>query len=328
MGKVQGSGRLAAALAFALGTSACGSTPSSATATAGTAATAAGSSALAAGSGGGSNGGAGGGAASPGGSAGASGASGAAGAEPVTCPEAPPQHQPSGTLLELSFMPTLAGSPLQVGEANQLPDGSLTPSDARFYVSELSLLKEDGSSLPVDLVGADGKEEPYGVHLVSFDEPASATIRTLAPAGNYTGATFTWGVNDGCNASSGLRSPLSFDSQMVWPHVAGFLFLRYEAQWLPSPSAPSASGPPNMIHMGGMIGSISAPTAHISGTFTLPPSGTLMRSVEMSFDQIFMAASSTVDVSDAGILFSSPEVMAGERLRRAVPTLSVFKLVP
>lgn len=250
------------------------------------------------------------------------------GAMAAACPAAPALHQPSGTMVELTFAPMLGGKPLLILEPNQLTDGTLTPSNARFYVSELALLKEDGTSLPVDLLGADGKPEAYGIHFVNLEEPASLSIRTLAPAGNYNGATFTWGLNDGCNASSGLGAPLSFDSQMMWPHVAGFLFLRYEAQWVASPTAPSALGPPTMIHMGGMVGSISAPKAHVAGTLTVPASGNVTRNVQMSFDQIFTGASSTEDVSDLPQFFQTPEIVAGERLRRGVPTLAVFTLLP
>ena len=250
------------------------------------------------------------------------------GAVAAACPAAPPQHQPSGTMVELTFAPTLAGKPLLVLEPIQLTDGTLTPSNARFYVSELALLKDDGTSLAVDLLGADGKPEAYGIHFVNLEEPASLSIRTLAPAGNYNGATFTWGLNDACNASTGLGSPLSFDSQMMWPHVAGFLFLRYEAQWVASSTTSTALGPPTMIHMGGMVGSISAPKAHVAGTLTVPASGNVTRNVQMSFDQIFFGASSTEDVSDLPPFFQTPEIVAGERLRRGVPTLPVFTLLP
>ncbi len=244
----------------------------------------------------------------------------------AACPEAPALHQPIGTLVELGFAPRLAGKPLELAQPNALAEGTVTPSNARFYVSELSLLKDDGSSLPVDLVSADGKAEAYGIHLVNLEEPASLTIRTLAPAGNYTGATFTWGINDACNASSGLRPPLSFDSQMMWPHIAGFLFLRYEAQWLANASTPGALGPPSMIHMGGIVGSIAAPKAHVAGALTVPASGKVTRSVQMSFEPIFAGASSTEEVS--GLPFQTPEVIAGERLRRGVPNLDVFTLLP
>ncbi len=246
----------------------------------------------------------------------------------AACPEAPALHQPVGTLVELAFAPTLAGKPLELAQPNALAEGTVTPNNVRFYVSELSLLKDDGSSLAVDLVSADGKAEAYGIHLVNLEEPASLTIRTLAPAGNYTAVTFTWGINDACNASSGGRPPLAFDSQMMWPHVAGFLFLRYEAQWLASPSAPGALGPPSMIHMGGMVGSIAAPKAHVSGTLTVPASGKVMRGVQMAFEPIFAGASSTEDVSGPSPFSQTPEVIAGERLRRGVPNLAVFTLLP
>ena len=256
----------------------------------------------------------------------AAGGTNAGGTE--ACPQAPSLQQSSGTVVELSFAPTLAGKPLQLAAPNEVAEGTVTPSNARFYVSELALLQGDGSSLAVDLISADGKVEPYGTHLVNLDEPETLTIRTKAPAGEYTGATFTWGINDACNASAGLGVPLSFDSQMMWPHVAGFLFLRYEAQWLASASAPGALGPPSMIHMGGMVGSISAPKARVAGALTVPASGTLARNVQMSFDQIFVGSSSSEDVSDLPPFFQTPEVVAGERLRRGTPTLSVFTLTP
>jgi hypothetical protein len=83
-----------------------------------------------------------------------------------------------------------------------------------------------------------------------------------------------------------------------------------------------------MIHMGGMIGSISAPQANIAGTLTVPASGNVTRSVEMSFDQIFAGASSSEDVSELPAFSQTPEVIAGERLRRGVSTLPIFTLVP
>jgi hypothetical protein len=297
--------RVGCGVGLALGLAGCGNSTSSRQATGGTGTAASGADA--------------------GGTA-ASGADGG-GMAAAPCPEALPLHQPSGTRVELTFAPTLGGKPLLISEPNQLTEGTVTPSNARFYVSELSLLKDDGSSLPVDLLDADGKPEAYGIHLVNLEEPASLTIRTLAPAGNYDGATFTWGINDACNASSGLGAPLSFDSQMKWQHVAGFLFLRYEGQWAANPAATGALGPPPMIHMGGLVGSIMAPKAHIAGTLTVPASGNVTRRIEMSFDQVFAGASSSEDVSDLPAFFQTPEVIAGERLRRGASTLSVFALL-
>lgn len=247
---------------------------------------------------------------------------------PQVCPEAPQLQRANGTPLQLAFAPTLAGKPFVVGEPNTTAGGQVSPLNLRFYVSELSLVAADGSLLAVDLVSAAGKAEPYGIHLVNFEEPESTSVHVLAPPGTYAGAKFTLGINDACNGGgSGRGAPLSANSQMVWPHVAGFLFLRYEATWTPaSGEAASASPPPNVIHMGGLVGSIFAPQASVAGTLTIPATGTVSRTIQVSFEEIFRGASSAEDVSNLPLPFQTSESIAGERLRRAVPTLGVFKL--
>lgn len=261
------------------------------------------------------------------GAPGAAGATGVAGAA-EGCPEARELQRPAGTLVELGFAPSLAGKPFVLGEPNAIEGGQVSPLNLRFYVSELSLVAADGSLLSVDLVSAAGKPEPYGVHLVNFEEPASTSVHVLAPPGRYAGARFTLGINDACNQGGAARdAPLSANSQMVWPHVAGFLFLRYEAQWTGTGAAAAAPPPPSMIHMGGLVGSVFAPQATVTGALDVPATGTLTRTIQVSFDEIFRGASSSEDVSTLPLPFQTPETIAGERLRRAVPTLDVFKLV-
>jgi hypothetical protein len=257
---------------------------------------------------------------------GGSSVAGAAGAAVEACPETRTPIRSTGTVVELGFAPTLAGKPFVVGEPNAVAGGQISPLNLRFYVSELSLTAADGSQLPVDLVSAAGQPEPYGVHLVNFEEPASTSIHVLAPAGDYTGARFTFGISDACNSGDANRdAPLSANSQMVWPHVAGSLFLRYEAQWqADATAAATAATPPSMIHMGGVVGSVFAPQATLTGALAVPATGSVTRTIQVSFDEIFRGASSSDDVSNVPI--PTPEVIAGERLRRAVPTLTIFTL--
>lgn len=258
-------------------------------------------------------------------SSGAAGTAGAGEAAPA-CPEAREPLRVGGTVVELSFAPSLGGKPFVVGEPNPMAGGQVSPLNLRFYVSEPSLVAADGTSLAVDLVSSSGQPEPYGVHLVNFEDPASTSIRFLAPPGSYAGARFTFGINDACNNGDASRSaPLSVNSQMVWPHFAGFLFLRYEAQWLAEPGAVAATAPPpSMIHMGGVVGSVFAPQVTVAGALTVPATGAVTRKLDVSFDEIFRGASSADDVSDLPL--QGPEVVAGERLRRAAPTLAIFKL--
>ena len=53
-----------------------------------------------------------------------------------------------------------------------------------------------------------------------------------------------------------------------------------------------------------------------------PGAGTT-QTIQISFDEIFRGASSTDDTSD--LIIPTPEVIAGERLRRNVPSLALFK---
>lgn len=262
-----------------------------------------------------------------GGAAGAAagGAAGAAG-DVEACPEAPELKVVGGTLTELDFVPTLAGKPFVLGEPNAMAGGQVSPLNSRFYVSELSLVAADGALVPADLVTSSRTPEPYGVHLVNFEDPESTSVRVLAPPGTYEGFKFTVGLNDACNRGGFSRNaPLSANSQMIWPHVAGYLFLRYEASWTPGTDG-AAAPPPSMIHMGGQVGSVFAPQATVAGPLTVPAMGAVNRKVRVSFDEIFSGASSSEDVSGMPGPFQTPEVIAGERLRRAVPTLDIFQL--
>lgn len=252
-------------------------------------------------------------------------AGGGVGGTAAPCPEVRQPLRASGTQVELNFAPMLAGKPLVFGEPNAMTGGQISPTNIRFYVSEVALLGADGGPIAVDLVTPAGVPEAYGIHLVNFEEPASLSLHVLAPSGSYTGARFTLGINDACNSGDSNRNgPLSFNSQMAWPHLAGFLFFRYEAQWTPGADA-AAAAPPIMIHMGGLVGSVFAPQASVAGTLTVAATGTLTRTIQVSFDEIFRGATSTEDTSN--VAFPTPEVIAGERLRRAVPILPIFKLV-
>lgn len=199
--------------------------------------------------------------------------------------------------------------------------GEVTPTNVRFYVSEVELLRAEGEPVAVDLVTSTGSVVPYGVQLVDLEATESSTVLMQAPAGSYSGARFTFGINDACNgAGTNQRPPLSANSQMVWPHVAGFLFFRYEALW--TATDPAVAAPPSMIHMGGVVGSVFAPRAEVKGALVVNATGESSARVHLSLDEIFRGASSTDPVE--GLPLPTSEVVAGEHLRQAVPTLPIF----
>lgn len=269
--------------------------------------------------------------------------------------------------MELPIELTFDGAPLLFAEENPLPGGgTLTPLSVRFYISEVALLRDGAEPLPVDIVTSSATVSPYGVHFFNADDDASTTLRVLAPAGEYSGITFLWGLAQSCNRRTPESSgePLSPTSQMSWPHT-GFLFFRYEGRTtFPGQGGAGAAGAdgdgagaggagaggagageagageagagsagdagsmyPSVIHMGGNLFEPLAPVIRIELALPVPQTGSIRKHLRVAMDEIFEGARADVDLSD----FAGPpgeEVLDGERLRRSVPTLSVFSLEP
>jgi hypothetical protein len=308
---------------------------------------------------GGGAGGGGGGAAATGGAGGAppadaAGPEVAAGDAPkaAACPERPTALRTTGVVLSLPVELRLGGKPFVFGEPNAAPSGeSILPLNFRFYVSHVALLPATGPAVPVDVVTPIGAVEPYGLHLFNADDPASQTLRVLAPAGTYVGISFTLGIDDACNSGTPAERtpPLTDSSQMTWPHAAGYLFLRYEAR-LGAGAASDAGAAmdvgaevdadaatdaapamlPPFIHMGGVPGSVFAPTVKAPGPVAIVAGQSPTKTLILDVGAIYAGATTDIDVTAASLtgLLLFPEVLAGERLRQHAPGLSLFVLAP
>ena len=256
------------------------------------------------------------------------------------CPETTPVPRASNAAVELSIEVTLGGKPLIFGERNDLPaGGSVTPLDLRFYAAHLALLRDRSERVHASMVTATGAPAPYDVHLFNADDPASSSLRLAAPAGDYTGLELVFGLDDDCNAATlrNLKPPLSAASQMSWPHVAGYLFLRFEGQvdaGADAGDAGSTSHIPKAIHMGGSLGPdfgspsvLSAPIVQVATAIHLEATVVTRRKLRVVMDEIFRGANMPIDSSQ---FFGppSPETWAGERLRQSAARLAIFELVP
>jgi hypothetical protein len=238
----------------------------------------------------------------------------------AVCVQRPLPVRPGGTAVELPLEVLLGGKALVFGEPNPAPGGGkLTPLNLRFFVSHLALTSPAGD-VPVDLLDDKGHPLPYGVQLYNAEE-GGGTLRALAPPGSYSGLSLTFGLDDACNLSNPHDSepPLTDDSQMTWPHEAGFLFLRYEAQLA------MTSGVPDKVHMGGRVTMVWGPTVRVAGALVVPPSGKLARPLRVRLDEIFRGAAMAGDTS---AVIPLPEVQAGERLRQNIDKVAVFELGP
>jgi hypothetical protein len=242
---------------------------------------------------------------------------------PSACKAAPAPLRATGTVLTLIIQPQFNGDAFLFGEPNAGQAGeTVTPLNLRFYVSHIALTRQTQAPLPVDLVTPTGGLEPYGVHLFNAEDPASSVMRVRAPPGQYTGVSFTLGVDDACNSEppSLHAPPLTDASQMTWPHLAGYLFLRYEAQVTP------AGALPNQIHMGGTPKRVLAPTVSASGALTVPDAAEISAHLNFQLDHVFQGATSEIDPSAQSPLAGFPEVLAGDRLREHAPELPLFLL--
>ncbi|KYF57465.1 hypothetical protein BE04_02020, partial [Sorangium cellulosum] len=234
------------------------------------------------------------------------------------------------------FELVLGGEPFLFGEPNAAPDGStVTPLNARFYVSHAALIQAGGDLVPVDIVGPEGAPAPHGVHFYNAEDPGSATLRLRAPAGSYEGVSFVWGLHQACNVSQPAQNvaPLSDASQMTWPHT-GYLWLRYEGRVDPpaggEPVDPDEGTVPPAVHMGGNLVMDLVPRVEVRGALSVPESGSTGKVVRVAMDEVFEGATADVDLTG----FMGPpgpvgdELLAGERLRRSLPDLTVFAFDP
>jgi hypothetical protein len=227
------------------------------------------------------------------------------------------------------------------GQPNALPGGAtLTPIDFRFFISNVGLIREDGSLTPVDLVSPTGALEPYGVHLFNAEDATSTAWNIRAKPGSYSGLELTLGLVDGCNAGdwSQRQAPLSAASQMTWALGFGYLFLVFEAR-IEGAANPMDGGTPSndagladpfpIIRMGGFPGLLFAPVVHLDGPLVVPMSGPVLRHVRLDMQQVFDGAASM----DPGVTPGPPPppvggLAEGEQLRRAAPRLALFALEP
>lgn len=104
---------------------------------------------------------------------------------------------------------------------------SLTFETIKFFVSEVSLIKTDGSAVPIPFYG-----------LVDLDRQELRKLSlTNLPEGNYKGIQFTLGLDSAINAadpnSHAPGSPLNalIHRDMYWDWATGYIFTKIEGTY-------------------------------------------------------------------------------------------------
>ena len=119
-------------------------------------------------------------------------------------------------------------------------ESTITPTDFRFYVSNVALIDEEGNAVPLELE-QDGKWQYQDTVLLDFEDGTSAcdngtaetntTLIGTVPEGDYQGLQFTLGVPEKLNHDDAAiaPSPLNLTS-MWWNWQGGYKFLRVDLE--------------------------------------------------------------------------------------------------
>ena len=143
--------------------------------------------------------------------------------------------------VEIKFSARVGNQPFNCGKSYSnlgKPATTATPTDFRFYVSDLALIDASGKVVPISLK-QDGKWQYQNVALLDFENKAGAcsngtvemrdrVIGTI-PKGNYKGLQFTLGVPFNLNHSDAALAPSPLNlTSLWWNWQGGYKFLRID----------------------------------------------------------------------------------------------------
>jgi uncharacterized repeat protein (TIGR04052 family) len=193
---------------------------------------------------------------------------------------------------------------------------SITPSDFRFYVSEVSLINAKGEAVPVKLT-QDGVWQLENLALLDFENGAgpcrngnSATntaVRGSVPAGDYKGVQFTLGVPFNRNHGDPTVAPAPLNNTaLFWNWQGGYKFVKFDTA---SSGMPATNSPPDP--QGG--GSASGFSVHLGSTVCAAPSKTQAPSACQNPNRVTVRFGSfdtakNVVVADMGAVLSGANV--------------------
>jgi len=140
----------------------------------------------------------------------------------------------------LQFRGMVGDQPFSCGESYSLgtPASLVTPTDFRFYISDVALIDANGDVVPLTLQ-QDGKWQYETVALLDFEDKSAAcangTVETndriigTVPAGDYRGLQFTLGVPFELNHADATLAPSPLNlTSLWWNWQFGYKFARVD----------------------------------------------------------------------------------------------------
>ncbi len=145
---------------------------------------------------------------------------------------------------DIEFEHTVGATPLVLNTQNYAtPAGDqFTVTTFRYYISNIKLTRTDGTQYA----------QPESYYLVDAAVEASQhlTLKNV-PTGDYSGITFTVGVDSARNVAGAQTGALDPNNGMFWTWNSGYIYTKFEGT---SPQAPHAAGAAQgglVFHIGG-----------------------------------------------------------------------------
>ncbi len=173
----------------------------------------------------------------------------------------------------IRFAAQVAGQPFTCGQSYAgigTTRSTITPSDFRYYISEVHLIDSTGRAVPVALA-QDGVWQLDNVALLDFENASgpcrngtaatNSTVHGPVPAGQYTGLRFTLGVPIARNHGDPTVAPSPLNlTAMFWNWQGGYKFIKFDTatsgqQATASPADPRGGGNASgfSVHLGSTV---------------------------------------------------------------------------
>lgn len=233
----------------------------------------------------------------------------------------------------IKFAGEFAGKPFAcTGKVDSIgaTKAAVTPTDFRLYVSNVALIKADGTTVPV-ILDQDGKWQHKSVALLDFETGAgncmNGTSETrdvvtgTVPAGQYKGLKLTVGVPFELNHNDPTLAPSPLNlTSMFWTWQGGYKFIKIDMMTGNAPVMPAKSDghaapkPGEQPAAGGF-------SIHLGSTMCQAPSRTSAPSacansnrIDLSFDGF--------DLTKNVVVFDPAALLTGVDVEKNTPETS------
>lgn len=255
----------------------------------------------------------------------------------AACTSAPPYSPTSAATpasgtqaVSVRFAAQVGGQPFACGQsyaAVGTTRSTITPSDYRFYVSEVALVDDAGRAVPVTLM-QDGIWQLENIALLDFENGTgpcrngtsgmNTEVRGSVPAGRYVGLRFTLGVPFARNHGDPTVAPSPLNlTAMFWNWQGGYKFVKFDAASSGQPATTAAADP--HAHGGGHASGFSV---HLGSTMCAAPSRTEAPKAECANPNRVVVAFDRFDTTKQTVVADIGAVLSGANVDVNAPNTS------